>query len=403
MPQGGEEDRDVSAHAPDPSSDAQFMRRAIALAMKGRGGVEPNPMVGCVIVKEGRVIGEGYHQKFGGPHAEPNALAACSESPAGATAYVTLEPCCHPNKKTPPCVPKLLEARIGRVVIGCIDPNPLVTGGGAAKLAAAGVEANVGVLEPQARQLIAPFFSQWREARPYVTLKWAQTGDGAVAGPRGTRLQIGNAASAHAVHRLRAACDAIVVGIKTVLADDPLLTARGVPEPRRLTRCVLDGQLRIPDSSRLVQTARDAPVCVFCSEQTYERSQRRVAELRDRQVEVFPLPSNSDGSLTLSHLVRRLPPGPKGFRTSHMLVEPGPTLAQSFFQVGMADRLWVFRSRTLIQNASAPVAAPIPDHWHIAGEVELDGDTLTEYLNSRSPVFFAPEPSADFLLAASRL
>jgi diaminohydroxyphosphoribosylaminopyrimidine deaminase/5-amino-6-(5-phosphoribosylamino)uracil reductase len=398
MPQGGEEDRNVSADAPDPTSDDQFMRRAIALAMKGRGGVEPNPMVGCVIVKEGRIIGEGFHQRFGGPHAERNALAACTESPAGATAYVTLEPCCHSGKKTPPCAPRLIEARLKRVVIGCIDPNPLVKGGGAAKLAGAGVEVHAGVLEAQARQLIAPFFAQWREARPYVTLKWAQTADAAVAGPGGKQLRISSAASTRAVHLLRAACDAIVVGLRTVLIDDPLLTARGIPNERRLMRCVLDGQLRIPNTSHLVQSARDGPVCVFCSDQTYCSSQWRVAELQALGVEVYPLPCNSDGSLSLWHLVRKLPPGPQGLRASHLLVEPGPMLARSFLRLGIADRLWEFRSPVRIDDASAPRAAPIPDDaWRSIEEVKLDGDTLTEYLNSQSPVFFAPEASADLV------
>src|SRR5437763_505869 len=154
--------------------DAEYLRRAIRLAMNGRGRVEPNPMVGCVIVKNNRVIGEGYHQQFGGPHAEPNALANCVESPHGATAYVTLEPCCHANKKTPPCTPRLIAAKIARVVIGCLDPNPDVNGQGVAMLRAAGVMVEGPVLESEAKQLIAPFIATTRYRRPYVTLKWAQ-------------------------------------------------------------------------------------------------------------------------------------------------------------------------------------------------------------------------------------
>src|SRR5437667_5099918 len=140
-----------------PQIDQTFMRRAIRLAMNGRGRVEPNPMVGCVIVKNGRIIGEGYHQQFGGPHAEPNALANCTGSPAGATAYVTLEPCCHTNKKTPACVPRLIEAKLGRVVIGCLDPNPEVNGRGVTMLREAGILVDGPLLEAEAKQLIAPF------------------------------------------------------------------------------------------------------------------------------------------------------------------------------------------------------------------------------------------------------
>ena len=143
----------------EPSPDRLWMRRALELAVRGRGEVEPNPMVGCVIVKDGRVIGEGFHERFGRPHAEPNALAVCTESPAGATAYVTLEPCCHIGKKTPPCVPRLIDAKLGRVVIGATDPNPKVNGGGIEQLRRAGIAVSVGVMEEECRQLIAPFFA----------------------------------------------------------------------------------------------------------------------------------------------------------------------------------------------------------------------------------------------------
>src|SRR4051812_19538020 len=159
-----------------PTQDEQHLRRAIRLAMNGRGRVEPNPMVGCVIVsKDGRVIGEGCHQQFGGPHAEPNALANCTESPQGATAYVTLEPCCHTNKKTPPCTPRLIEAKVGRVVIGCLDPNRQVDGKGVAMLRGAGIDVTWPCLEAEAKQLLAPFIARTRHERPYVTLKWAES------------------------------------------------------------------------------------------------------------------------------------------------------------------------------------------------------------------------------------
>src|SRR4051794_33796208 len=191
-----------------PTQDEQHLRRAIRLAMNGRGRVEPNPMVGCVIVaRDGRVIGEGYHQQFGGPHAEPNALASCTESPEGATAYVTLEPCCHTNKKTPPCTPRLIEAKLARVVVGCLDPNPEVNGKGLAQLRAAGIQVDGPVLESEAKQLIAPFIKRQDHRLPYVTLKWAQTADAKVAGPHGQRLQITNETSSHLVHVLRARSD----------------------------------------------------------------------------------------------------------------------------------------------------------------------------------------------------
>jgi diaminohydroxyphosphoribosylaminopyrimidine deaminase/5-amino-6-(5-phosphoribosylamino)uracil reductase len=246
------------------ATNQSMMRRAIELAMRGRGLVEPNPMVGCVIVKDGRVIGEGFHQKYGQAHAEPNALAACSKSPEGATAYVTLEPCCHINKQTPPCVPRLIAAKLARVVVGCLDPNPQVNGQGIAQLRQAGIEVVTGVLEDECRQLIAPFVARTLHRRPYITLKWAQSADGKIAGANGKPIQISNESSQKIVHELRARCDAIAVGINTVLSDDPLLTIRHAQALRPMSRYVLDRQLRIPQKSRLVQTARHTPLLGIC-------------------------------------------------------------------------------------------------------------------------------------------
>src|SRR5947207_1217269 len=197
--------------------DTQMMRRAVRLAMNGRGRVEPNPMVACVLTRDGRVIGEGFHEQFGGPHAEPTALVSVTESPQGATAYVTLEPCCHTNKKTPPCVPALIDAKIARVVCGCVDPNPSVNGQGLDQLRAAGIAVDVNVLEDPAKQLLAPFIARTVYDRPYVTLKWAESADGKVAGAGGKRVQISNPPATKLVHELRGRCDAIMVGINTVI------------------------------------------------------------------------------------------------------------------------------------------------------------------------------------------
>src|SRR3954468_13220641 len=259
-------------------SNEHFLRRAIRLAMNGRGRVEPNPMVGCVIVRrDGRVIGEGFHEQFGGPHAEPNALAACAragESPEGATAYVTLEPCCHTNKKTPPCAPRVIAAKIARVVVGCLDPNPDVDGKGVAMLRAAGVRVDGPVLEGEAKQLIAPFIARTRLGRPYVTLKWAQTADGKVAGPGGARMQISNAFSRDLVHDLRARCDGILVGVNTVLIDNPLLNARDATQRRDPARFVLDRDLRTPPEAQVIAD-RTRSTTLFCGHDTSGPFRRR--------------------------------------------------------------------------------------------------------------------------------
>ena len=382
---------------PSTEFDEQMMRRAIRLAMNGRGRVEPNPMVGCVIVnRDGRVIGEAFHAQYGGPHAEPAALTACAESPAGATAYVTLEPCCHANKKTPPCVPRVIEAKIARVVVGCLDPSPDVNGKGLAMLRAAGVEVVGPVLEAPAKQLVAPFVAAVSYRRPYVTLKWAQSANGMVAGRMGRRVRITGGASDALVHALRARCDAIAVGTNTVLCDDPLLTAR-VPEgpSRPLLRVVLSNTLKLPPQSRLVRSAAEQPVVVYCSISAAAANGAIVADLRQRGVEVVPLPDHN-GHFSFLDVLHDL----HGRSVTHLLVEPGPTLTRYFLSRGQADRVGVFRSSMTIDEPGglAISSAPLID-YPVTGEVAVDAaDTLTEYLNPASDVFFAPEASADFEL-----
>jgi diaminohydroxyphosphoribosylaminopyrimidine deaminase / 5-amino-6-(5-phosphoribosylamino)uracil reductase len=379
--------------------ETELMRHALRLAMRGRGAVEPNPMVGCVIVKDGQIIGEGYHERFGAAHAEPRALAAAGEAAAGATAFVTMEPCCHLQKKTPPCVPKLINARLSRVVVGCQDPNPMVAGKGITQLRAAGMIVEEGLLAAECKQLNAAFFKRIDHRQPYVTLKWAQTADGKVAGPRNKRLYISNEKSWRVLHALRARCDAILVGSGTVLADDPILTARGIDKTRPLLRAVLDQDLRISPSSQLARTTSDGPVVVYCSQTVYHQRAAAVTALNAQGVEVLPLRADlptglgGSGSLSLTHLMNDL--DSRG--VTHLLVESGPTLAASFFQHNMADRVWIFRSPKKVGDAEAPNAPTI--QFPAAGEVFLEGDRLTEYLNPGSSVYFATAPSADLYLA----
>lgn len=382
-------------------TDEQWMRRAIRLAMNGRGRVEPNPMVGCVIVKDGRLIGEGYHQQFGGPHAEPNALTACAESPVGATVYTTLEPCCHTGKKTPPCVPRLIEAKIARVVIGCRDPNPKVNGRGAAQLRAVGIKVVAPVAEGECQQLIEPFSNYVARLHPYITLKWAESADGKVAGPGGVRTQISGPAASKRVHQLRANSDAIVVGIGTVLGDDPMLTPRDVPLRRKPLRIVLDRRLRLPLHSRLVQTAREWPTAVFFNE--FHADHRAQSPLLQRGItlhghDVDHATDAEDLEIAMDIMRDKL-----GLR--EVLVEPGPTLASRFFSDRRVDRLWVIRSPTSIDDDTAPRAAKVPDWLMPTGTIRIGEDMLTEY---RKPLYddgsdtgYSPVPSADFVLAAS--
>jgi diaminohydroxyphosphoribosylaminopyrimidine deaminase/5-amino-6-(5-phosphoribosylamino)uracil reductase len=373
-------------------TDTDYIRRAIALAQTARGRVEPNPMVGCVIVKEGRIIGEGCHARYGGPHAEPTALAACTESPEGATAYVTLEPCCHQVKQTPPCAPRLIEAKVARVVYGCVDPNPNVNGKGLAMLRDAGVDVEGPVLGDEAKQLIAPFIKMTtRPKLPYVTLKWAESANGKVAGARGERVRISNRATTRIVHELRARCDVVMVGINTVLTDNPMLTARDVADARTVLRYVLDRHLRLPLESQLVRTASAHPVVVGCGVSAIGSPQAKA--LAGAGVNVYPQPFLARALIDLQ--TRKV----NGRLATHVLVEPGPTLARAFFDDGLADRVWVIRSPKSIDAPDSPTATPVPDHFVETASAVINGDTLTEYLNPASDVFFSNEPSADFLLA----
>lgn len=385
----------------DLGFDEFCMRRALDLAMKGRGKAEPNPLVGCVIARGGAVLSEGYHEQFGGPHAERNAIDRCKESMQEATAYVTLEPCCHIKKKTPPCVPAIIKAGISRVLVACIDPNPPVSGKGITLLRKAGIAVETGLLESAARQLNAPFFARVLHSRPYITLKWAQSADGKVAGPNGARLQITSPEATKKVHQLRANCDAILVGINTILMDDPLLTVRDV-EPERsrrpLIRAVADTHLRLPLDSKLIKTANEVPVIVYGGELEMANHSERAAALRSAGVQIVAIPTDRPESLSLSSILRDL----YSREVTHLLVEGGPMLTQAFVDQRLADRVWSFHAPMIIDSSTAPAAAHAPDAAHapytIVAERQIGPDRLVERLNEQSNVFFAAIPSADFKL-----
>ncbi|MDQ2768780.1 MAG: bifunctional diaminohydroxyphosphoribosylaminopyrimidine deaminase/5-amino-6-(5-phosphoribosylamino)uracil reductase RibD, partial [Gemmatimonadota bacterium] len=237
------------------------MRRALELARMGWGQTAPNPMVGAVVVRNGEIVGEGHHTRFGAAHAEIEALRVAGARAESATVYVTLEPCAHEGK-TPPCANALVAARVARVVIAVCDPNPAAAGG-AEVLRAAGIAVTTGVVESEARELNAPFFHSFTETRPWITLKLAVSLDGALADATGRSRWITGDESRRTVHEMRAGSDAIGVGIGTVLADDPSLTVRDAPAPRvPPSRVVFDRAARLPATSTLAKTARDVPTIV---------------------------------------------------------------------------------------------------------------------------------------------
>jgi diaminohydroxyphosphoribosylaminopyrimidine deaminase/5-amino-6-(5-phosphoribosylamino)uracil reductase len=319
-------------------------------------------------------------------------LAVCAD-PAGATAFVSLEPCCgYAGKRSPPCTQALIGSKVSRVVAACRDPNPFVSGKGLAELRSAPIAVEEGLLADEARQLDAAYFKTILRRRPYVTLKWAQTADGRIAGPGGQRLAISNDASLAAMHQLRSRSDAILVGIGTVRADDPLLTAR-VPNPRLAPlRIVLDTHLRLGLDSQIVRTASQSPPMVCCGQSAFDEKADLISRMNSFQVEVLPLRVEADGRLSLDDLLDKL--GKRGL--THLLVEPGPTLAESFLRRNLADRVWIFRSPKRIGPEKSPEAAKID--YPATGSVPLDGDELTEYLNPVGSAFYARQKSADLAM-----
>jgi diaminohydroxyphosphoribosylaminopyrimidine deaminase/5-amino-6-(5-phosphoribosylamino)uracil reductase len=328
-------------------TDEAWMRRALELAGRGRGHVEPNPLVGAVVVRDGRLVGEGWHQRYGQAHAEVNALAAAGEAARGSALYVTLEPCCH-HGKTPPCTDAVLRAGIRRVVAAMQDPFPAVAGKGSALLRAAGVEVEVGVCESEGCQLNAPYLKLLAAGRPYVHAKWAMTLDGKIATRGGDSRWISNEESRRRVHQLRGRMDAIVAGIGTALADDPQLTARP-PGPRTAVRVVLDSQGRLPPAGRLAGSARETPVLVV----TAAAPPEKVADLRERGCEVLALPG-ADGRVDVDALLAEM--GRR--RYTNVLVEGGAGVFGSFLDAGAIDEVHVFIAPRLTGGAAAltPVA-----------------------------------------------
>jgi len=246
------------------------------------------------------------------------------------------------------------------------------------------------VLENEAKQLNAAYFAASLHRRPYVTLKWAESADGRVGAPGGGRAVISNPTSLRVVHDLRSRCDAIMVGIRTVLCDNPLLTARGMPQRRPLLRVVLDPDLRLPPESQLAATAHEHPVIVYCSQRVHQTRPLAVAALLARKIEPVPLPVENE-RISIPALLADL----HARRITHLLVEPGPNLARSFFKANLADRVWRFRSPNRINHEGAPAAEAAP--YPAVAEVELDGDLLSEYLNPNSEVYFAAQPSPEIV------
>ncbi len=323
--------------------DIWHMRRAIELALQGQGLVEPNPMVGCVIARGAEIIGEGWHRRFGGPHAEIEALRLAGPRAQGTTVYVTLEPCCHQGK-TPPCTQALIQAKPARVVAAMEDPFAEVSGRGLAELRRVGIEVEAGLLEAEARRLNAPYFKLLSAGRPWVIAKWAMTLDGKLATRTGASRWISSEASRAVVHRLRGRVDGVMVGRGTAQRDDPLLTARP-PGARTATRIVLDTRASLSTQSRLVRTAGEVPVLVAAAPEADAARQER---LRRAGCEVCVCPGDTPAE-RLDALLAEL--GQR--RMTNLLVEGGARLLGRLFDARAIDEVHVFIAPKLVGGAGA--------------------------------------------------
>jgi diaminohydroxyphosphoribosylaminopyrimidine deaminase/5-amino-6-(5-phosphoribosylamino)uracil reductase len=326
--------------------DEHYMRRAIQLARKGEGRVSPNPLVGAVIVRGGRIIGEGYHRRCGENHAEINAIQKATEPVEGATFFITMEPCSHFGR-TPPCVDALLACHPGRVVVGTTDPNPLVSGRGIRTLAQHGIETRIGVLEEECRRLNEVFFKYIRTGRPYVTLKFAQTLDGRIATATGHSRWISSPPSLHFAHRLRGLHDAILVGAGTVLQDDPELTCRLVRGKNPL-RIVVDSQLLSSPEARIFKEQKGAPAMVATTQRA-AGERRRLFE--EQGIEVLEIGEDRAGRVDLPLLLAAL-----GKREiASLLVEGGAAVITAFLREKLTDRLVVILAPKIIGDGLGAV------------------------------------------------
>ena len=320
---------------------------ALRLAAQARGSTLPNPMVGAVVVRSGRVVGRGWHRKAGGPHAEVLALAQAGASARGATLYLTLEPCSH-RGRTGPCTEAILKSGIRRVVAAMVDPNPRVRGRGLKRLRARGIRTKVGVLEPEARALNEIFITRMIGQRPFVTVKVAQSLDGKIATAGGRSRWISGSAARRWVHRLRAESDAVLVGVRTVLADDPRLTARGTSSRRSPVRIVLDSTLRTPPGARLFKSR--APVWIAT---TPRASRRKEARLRRAGAEVLRFPAQR-GQVNFRALLKLL----ARREISRLLIEGGGEVVASALEARAVDRaVWIIAPKILGGKTAVPSVA----------------------------------------------
>ena len=327
-------------------NDIKYMKTAIAEAQKGYGAVNPNPLVGAVVVKNDKIIGIGYHERYGGSHAEVNAIAQCGSSAEGATMYVTLEPCCH-HGKTPPCTDAILQSGINHVVVGTVDPNPLISGKGISALQDKGIKVTLGILEKECTELNEVFFHYVKTRMPFVVMKYAMTMDGKIATYSKKSQWITGEQSRHKVHLDRARYSAIMIGVGTVVCDNPMLTSRVDNNSKQPIRIVCDNDLIMPLDSRIVKTAHDIQtiIATTCKDKTKHE--------KYSPCEIIVV-AEKDGMVDLNELMRIL--GER--KIDSVLLEGGATLNWSALQSGIVNKVQAYIAPKLIggKEALSPIA-----------------------------------------------
>lgn len=333
----------------DVDQDVKFMKHALRLAARGQGTTSPNPMVGAVIVAKGKVVGSGYHKQAGGPHAEVFALQHAKSQSRQATLYLTLEPCCHTEKRTPPCVPDIIESGVRRVVVAMRDPNPQVAGRSIRQLKQAGIVVDVGCLKQEATKLNEIYIHWVKTGLPFVILKSGMTLDGKIATAKGESKWITGPKAREHVHQLRSRVDAIAVGVNTVLKDDPQLTARlsgsKGQATRQPVRLIFDSRLRIPFTARVLQGIEQNPTAMVT---TKEADPEKVEQLRSKWVEVLVLPQKRK-QVSIRRCLQEL--GNMGITS--VLVEGGSELNASFLREGLVNQVYLYMAPTLLGGSNA--------------------------------------------------
>ena len=367
------------------TADEQYMHRALDLARKGKGRTSPNPMVGAVVVQDGRVVGEGYHAQAGGPHAEAVALEAAVGAARGADLYVTLEPCCH-HGRTPPCTDLIISAGIRRVVIPAVDPNPLVSGRGLERLRAAGIVVELGLLSEDATTLNEAFTKFIKTRTPFVILKAAVSLDGKIATRTGDSRWISGERSRHLVHQLRDQVDAVIAGIGTIRCDDPRLTTRLSEGGRDPIRIIVDGLGPLPLNAKVFQTGSPSPTWLAVGA---DAPRERLEAMRSRGITVIEA-GGSQGRVRLAHLLKCL-----GEReVTSVMIEGGEGIFTSAIEEGIIDKVLLFVAPLLVGGKTAPTLFGGVGIEHLAQALrlrrprieQLDGDLLVEgYLPATEP------------------